>query len=158
MPRGRPPKWKSAATMQEAINAYFKDCQGRLLIGEDGRVAMDKRGVPIIAGAHPPTVTGLARALGLSSRRALMNYQEKTEFADTIARAKLRCEEYAEERLYDKDGQRGAIFLLKCGFRWNEKAKDNEESSNSAGCGVVELPAVIEAQEPPRENTRYPHD
>ena len=147
MPRGRPPKWKSAAAMQEVIDAYFKDCQGRPLIGEDRRVVMDEQGVPIIVGARPPTVTGLALALGLTSRRALMNYQKKAEFSDTIARAKLRCEEYAEERLFDRDGQRGAIFLLKCGFRWNEDGKDGAESDNSAGCGVVELPVVMDATE-----------
>lgn len=150
MPRGRPPKWKSAEAMQEVIDAYFKNCQGRLLIGEDERIATDKQGAPIIVGARPPTVTGLALALDLSSRRALANYQKKKEFAYTIARAKLRCEEYAEERLYDRDGQRGAMFLLKCGFRWSEDGKDSEASDNSADCGVVELPAVIEAQEPPR--------
>ena len=154
MPRGRPPKWKSTEAMQEVIDAYFEDCQGHPLVGEDRRVVMDKRGVPIIAGAHPPTVTGLARALGLTSRRALMNYQKKKEFADTIARAKTRCEEYAEERLYDKDGQRGAIFLLKCGFRWNKDGKDSEASDNSADCGVVELPAVMDAPAQPRENTQ----
>lgn len=145
MPRGRPPKWKSAAAMQEVIDAYFKDCQGRPLIGEDRRVVMDEQGVPIIVGACPPTVTGLARALDLSSRRALANYQKKKEFAYTIACAKARCEEYAEERLYDKDGQRGAMFLLRCGFRWNEDGKDSEEIDKSADCGVVELPAAIEA-------------
>ena len=59
----------------------------------------------------------------------------------------MRCEEYAEERLFDRDGQRGAIFLLKCGFRWNEDEKDGTESDNSAGCGVVELPAVMDAPE-----------
>ena len=158
MPRGRPPKWKSAEAMQEVIDAYFEDCQGHPLIGEDGHVATDEQGVPIIVGACPPTVTGLARALDLSSRRALANYQKKKEFAYTIARAKLICEEYAEERLFGKDGQRGAMFLLRCGFRWNEDGKDSEESDNSADCGVVELPAVMDAPEPPREDTHYPHD
>ena len=150
MAGGRPLKWKSAEAMQQAIDAYFKNCQGHPLIGEDGRIATDEQGVPIIVGARPPTVTGLARALDLSSRRALANYQKKKEFAYTIACAKARCEEYAEERLFDKDGQRGAMFLLRCGFRWSEDGKDSEESDNSADCGVVELPAVIEAQEPPR--------
>lgn len=146
MPRGRPPKWKNAEAMQEVIDAYFKRCDGESLI-VDGEPVMDKRGNVIMTKQHPPTVTGLARALDLSSRRALMNYQKKAEFSDTIARAKLRCEEYAEERLFDRDGQRGAIFLLKCGFRWNEDEKDGTESDNSAGCGVVELPAVMDAPE-----------
>ena len=37
--------------------------------------------------------------------------------------------------------------MLKCGFRWNEDEKDGTESDNSAGCGVVELPAVMDAPE-----------
>lgn len=67
MPRGRPPKWKSAEAMQEVIDAYFKNCKGRLLIGEDGRIATDKQGAQIIVGARPPTVTGLALARGKNS-------------------------------------------------------------------------------------------
>jgi predicted ATPase len=41
---------------------------------------------------------------------------------DTITRAKATVEQYAEERLYDKDGANGAKFSLANNFEgWKEK-------------------------------------
>lgn len=119
MAGGAPRKWKSVKAMQEAIDAYFKKCEGEPLI-VDGSVAVDKYGVPIIINVKPPTVTGLALALGFTGRQALLDYQARPEFADTVTRAKSRCEEYAEARLYDKDGANGAKFSLGCNFGWRE--------------------------------------
>ena len=65
----------------------------------------------------------LALVLGLSSRQALLNYQGREEFNDTVTRAKARVEEYAESRLFDKDGSNGAKFSLANNFRdWIEKS------------------------------------
>ena len=51
-----------------------------------------------------------------------MNYQAKEEFVDTITRAKAKVEQYAEERLFDKDGANGAKFSLSNNFEgWREK-------------------------------------
>ena len=86
----------------------------------DGDVATDKYGRPIILDEKPPTVTGLALSLGFTGRQALIDYQARPEFADTVTRAKSRCEEYAESRLYDKDGANGAKFSLGCNFGWRE--------------------------------------
>nr|DAL78272.1 MAG TPA: DNA packaging protein gp3 [Caudoviricetes sp.] len=119
MAGGAPRKWKSVSAMQEAIDAYFKKCEGEPLI-VDGSAAVDKYGVPIIINVKPPTVTGLALALGFTGRQALLDYQARPEFADTVTRAKSRCEEYAESRLYDKDGANGAKFSLGCNFGWRE--------------------------------------
>lgn len=60
---------------------------------------MDKFGHPITVNSRPPTVTGLALALGFTSRMALLNYQAKKEFVDTITRAKTMVEAYTEQRL-----------------------------------------------------------
>lgn len=69
----------------------------------------------------PFTISGLANALDMS-RQSLLNYSEKEEFFDTIMRAKRKCEVYAEERLYDKDGVKGAMFSLTNNFdNWKEK-------------------------------------
>lgn len=122
MAGGAPRKWKSVKAMQEAIDAYFKKCEGEPLI-VDGSVAVDKYGVPIIINVKPPTVTGLALALGFTGRQALLDYQARPEFADTVTRAKSRCEEYAEARLYDKDGANGAKFSLGCNFGWREETE-----------------------------------
>lgn len=120
----RPKMYKSAKQMQKAIDQYFQECQGKPLLDEEGNVLTDKRGNPVMIGARAPTVTGLALALGFNSRQALLNYQARKEFNDTITRAKTRCEEYAESRLYTRDGARGAEFSLKYNFGW-EGMKEN---------------------------------
>ena len=119
MPGGAPRKWKSVSAMQKAIDAYFEKCEGEPLI-IDGEQQRDKYGVPIFINVKPPTITGLAIALGFTGRQALLDYQARPEFADTVTRAKARCEEYAEMRLYDKDGANGAKFSLGCNFGWRE--------------------------------------
>lgn len=133
MAAGAPRKWKSVKAMQEAIDAYFKKCEGEPLI-VDGSAAVDKYGVPIIINVKPPTVTGLALALGFTGRQALLDYQERPEFADTVTRAKSRCEEYAESRLYDKDGANGAKFSLGCNFGWSS---GNEKSGDPAALAAL---------------------
>ena len=84
MAGGAPRKWKSVKAMQEAIDAYFKECECDLFIGDDGRGERDKYGMPIIINAKPPTITGLALALGSTGRQALRDYQARPEFADTV--------------------------------------------------------------------------
>lgn len=119
---GRPPKYKNKEQIEELIEQYFKSCEGEILKDRDGEPVFNKYGQPVIVNQRPPTVTGLALALGFSSRQALLNYQAKKEFNDTITRAKSRIEQYAEERLFDRDGANGAKFSLSNNFKgWSEK-------------------------------------
>ena len=119
---GAPPKYKTVEEIQEKIDQYFKDCEGKVLTNAEGDPVCDKYGCPIIYDAKPLTVTGLALALGFNSRQSLLNYQGKAEFVDTITRAKSKIEQYAEERLFDKDGAKGAKFRLANNFEgWKEK-------------------------------------
>jgi hypothetical protein len=119
---GRPLKYKSAAEMQTVIDQYFTDCEGKPLINEEtGEPFLNKYGEPIITGAKPPTITGLALALGFTSRLALLNYGERNEFFNTVRLAKARVEAYAESRLFDRDGVNGAKFSLANNFKgWKE--------------------------------------
>ena len=133
MPAGAPRKWRSVSAMQKAIDAYFESCEGEPLI-IDGEQKRDKYGVPIVVNAKPPTITGLALALGFTGRQALLDYQARPEFADTVTRAKARCEEYAEMRLYDKDGANGAKFSLGCNFGWNS---GNEKSGDPSALDAL---------------------
>lgn len=125
---GRPLKYRSVKKMQEKIDEYFKMCEGEVLKDDEGEVVYNKYGLPIIINSRPPTITGLALALGLNSRQALLNYQGREEFNDTIVRAKARVEQYAEERLFDKDGANGAKFSLANNFEgWKERKEvDNK--------------------------------
>ena len=119
---GRPPKYESKEQIEELIEQYFEACEGKILKDSEGDPVFNKFGQPVIVNQRPPTVTGLALALGFSSRQALLNYQGKKEFNDTITRAKSRIEQYAEERLFDRDGSNGAKFSLSNNFSgWGEK-------------------------------------
>jgi len=66
-------------------------------------------------------MTGLAYHLGFSSRTSLLNYEAKPQYMSTIARARMRAESYAESRLFDRDGARGAEFSLRCNYGWRDK-------------------------------------
>lgn len=125
--------------MQEKIDAYFKECEGEVRLDDDGNVVYNKYGKPVVLGRRPLTITGLALALGFNSRKSLLDYQGKEEFVNTITRAKARVEQYAEERLYDKDGANGAKFSLANNFEgWREK-QSIEADVNSEITVNVEL-------------------
>ena len=127
-PVGAPPKYKNSAEMQEKIDAYFADCEGELLQDANGAPVLDKYGNEIYLHQRPPTVTGLALALGFASRKSLLEYQGKPEFVNTITRAKAKCEQYAEERLYYKESFNGAQFSLRANFGWKDKPEQKQDS------------------------------
>lgn len=123
---GRPPKYKSKKEIQNKIDKYFEDCEGTVLKDDDGNPVLNKYGGVVVVGSKPPTITGLALALGFASRQALLNYEGRDEFNDTITRAKARVEQYAEERLFDREGANGAQFSLRNNFRgWNGEKEGN---------------------------------
>ena len=143
---GRPPKYKSKEEIQEKIEQYFQDCKGEILKDDEGNTVFNKFGNPVIVGEKPLTVTGLALALGFASRQALLNYQGKKEFNDTITRAKSRVEEYAESRLFDRDGSNGAQFSLRNNFKgWNI---DNEQKFEIE---LLKLESQIKDSQPEEE-------
>jgi hypothetical protein len=155
-PGGRPPKFSdlNVDEAQAIIDQYFIDCEGKPIMIEDSETGkqkpyLDKYGQPVIIGAKPPTVTGLCLALGFTSRNALLDYEanedKNPELANTITRAKLRCHEYAESRLYDKDGANGAKFSLQNNFGWVDRQEITNidvpllESPEERRARIVEL-------------------
>lgn len=123
--------------MQEKIDAYFKECEGKIMTDEEGKPLLNKYGQPIIYGAKPLTITGLALAIGFNSRQSLLNYEGQEEFLDTIKRAKAKVEEYAESRLFDKDGSNGAKFSLSNNFKgWAEKQQIEADVKNDISINV----------------------
>jgi hypothetical protein len=128
--------------MQEKIDAYFASCERELLRDGDGTPMLNKNGEPIYVGGRPMTIQGLALALGFTSRQSLLNYKAKREFVDTVTRARLRVEQYAAERLFDRDAQRGAQFTLAYGFGY---ARDAEDGKNRETQGVkIEIDRELE--------------
>ena len=99
---GRPPKYNTVEEMQEKIDNYFKECDNR---------------------NKPYTITGLALALDLD-RKSILNYSEKEEFFHTIKKAKLKVENYLEERLINDTSTTGIIFNLKNNYGWKDKQEN----------------------------------
>ena len=129
--------YKTVEEIQEKIDKYFEECEGVVLNNENGEVVLNKYGDPVIVGRKPLTITGLALALGFNSRQALLNYQDKPEFNDTITRAKAKVEQYAEERLFDKDGSNGAKFSLANNFKgWAEKQQIEADVNNKVNINI----------------------
>lgn len=138
-PVGCPPKYKKKEDMQKKIDEYFKACEGTAIVDDDGKAMLDKNGQPIIVGRKPLTITGLALALGFTGRQALLDYQARAEFADTVTRAKSKVEQYAEERLFDKDGANGAKFSLANNFKGWKERQQIEAAVNSEVTINIEL-------------------
>lgn len=124
---GRPPKYKTAEEMQEKINQYFRECDGYPITDRDGNTVFDKYGNPAMRST-PYTITGLALALGFTGRQALLGYEAKDAFADTIARAKARVEAFAEGKLFESGIANGAKFALGNNFyNWADKQEVKQD-------------------------------
>jgi hypothetical protein len=124
---GRPPTFESPAEMQKKVDAYFRKCAGRTVKDKKtGRPLLNKWGDVVVVGKRPPTVTGLALALGFLTRKSLLDYEGKNaEYERILMKAKSRIEQYNEERLYDRDGCRGAQFNLQNNFKdWAGDRRD----------------------------------
>jgi len=129
-PGGRPLKFKSIKELQKKCDEYFKSCYETYTVRvKTGRKKTKKGGYKNIYKEEkrtkllrPLTITGLALALD-TNRQTLINYEEKEEFFDTIKKAKLICENFAEEYLYTGKNVTGAIFNLKNNYDWKEKSE-----------------------------------
>ena len=122
-PGGQKKAYSSPEQMQSIIEKYFEDCEGKPLLDDEGKPYLDKNYQPIITGKTPPSIAGLAYALGFTSRQSLLNYQDDKMFMDIVTRAKLRIEVYNNSRLYDKDGVQGAKFNLTVNYGYVDKTE-----------------------------------
>ena len=158
MPAGRPLIYTSVEELQIKIDEYFNSRKAPLLDSKS-RPVLDENENIIMADIKPCTVTGLALYLGFSGRQALINYQEREEFMDAITRAKSRIEEYAEERLYDKDGCNGAKFSLANNFGWVDRSETSIISGDMALLTPEERRARIAdlLQKPLLEGVKVPY-
>lgn len=116
--KGQPARYTEPEKMQTVIDEYFKRCAGRYLTDQEGCIALDKKGRPILVDAHPPTIMGLTLALGFATPKSLSDYQKKPLFRETVTIAKSRVEQYAEENLFNPNAVVGAKFTLLCNFGW----------------------------------------
>lgn len=117
--------------LQEKVDAYFSYCDGQPTRTKDGRVVVNQYGrIVYDRQPQPPSMAGLCLFCGFRGRNTFTNQKYRSpDFADVVARAQLRLENYCEIRLYDQDGYGGAAFkLIRC-YGWDAtvKGKDNKD-------------------------------
>lgn len=107
--------------MQANIDAYFDSRKPELLKDPDGNVVTDKQGRSVWI-MNPPTLTGLALALGFCSRQSIYDIEKKSDqFSYTIKKARLRCENWVEDGLLSANvPPPSGIFILK-NYGWKDK-------------------------------------
>jgi hypothetical protein len=148
---GRPLIIKNPEEREERIAKYFDDCEGVPLLDKDGNQCFTKLGVPLYkVQPKPPTITGLALAIGLNSRQDLINYQQREPFFDTVTRAKARVEAYTEGRLFDNAGSRGAQFSLRNNFKGWDGEVNRADDVVELLKNMQTLAEVIKAPAPDR--------
>lgn len=94
---GRPLKFQNAGELEAKISEYF-----------------------LVTPKEEWTITGLALALD-TSRKVLVEYEDRDKFSNAIKKAKLKVENGYEVDL-KKHGRSGTIFALK-NFDWKDKTE-----------------------------------
>jgi hypothetical protein len=81
--KGQPAKFTTPKTMADRIDVYFEGLKGEGNIPD-----------------RPPTMAGLALALGFLDRQSLRDYSERNEdYSCLIKKARLKIEAHHEERI-----------------------------------------------------------
>lgn len=126
---GRPPRYETPESLQDAVERYFLHCMGTPVFDADGLPVVTRAGRQKVNGAIPLTISGLSAFLGFRDRHSFsMQAKRGAGFFKVVSIARLRIEAYAEERLYDPNSYNGAAFLLLRAFGWGQ-AKEMEKSN-----------------------------
>ena len=124
-PGGRPLKFGDLEALKNQIETYFEECAQSETI---------------------PTVTGLALSLE-TTRRTLLDYQVKDEYAHAIKMAKVRIEAGIEQHLLRGRNAAGAIFNLKNNFGWKDQVEHVGGSFSLELNISFDAPRVIEHED-----------
>ena len=122
MPAGRPPKYSTAEKLQAAVNAYFTDCDAKIIIKQ----VVQKGEIVEVPTPLPYTVIGLANALGVD-RRTINNYKDSDTFFPIIASARARIEEQnLAMGLIGAHDSRIAALNLASNYGYSEKSASED--------------------------------
>lgn len=131
--KGYKRRYMTPEHLQCMVDEYFESCNGPAL-DKNGFLVYDRSGNIVKTQVRPWTVSGLALYLGISTETLRKYTKGKIDtlldemliqtdpdhqtYASVVSRAKQKIEAYAEGRLYDHDGQRGAQFVLDRCYGW----------------------------------------
>lgn len=134
---GRPPKYTDLETFQRKIDEYFESCWV-----DKVTEVMDKEGNCTMSTVRyqnrPYTIMGLVLALGLTSRKSLLDYQGREEFCNAVKKAKTKVEMCVEEYLFNAKNAAGPIFWLKNNAETKYQDKQEFEHTGAEG-GPIEF-------------------
>ena len=104
---GRPPKFKTAADLQKAINRYFSE------------------------NPDYPTISGLSLDIGFGDRESLYEYGRKPQYTGIIKNAISRICSIHEKRCLMDGRPAGSIFWLKV-HGWKESPQQVDVKHDGA--------------------------
>ena len=125
-------KWASPEQLQKKIDEYFESCYDYIYDRKSGSFVTKPDGTYLRGLVKPFTTTGLAMAIGMD-RTMLLAYSEDEinalgfptdedyegpTYGEIARAARNRIQEFAETRLFDRDGFNGGKFVLDCSFDW----------------------------------------
>jgi DNA-packaging protein gp3 len=118
MAGGRPPFYETVDDLENAIEGYFLTLE-----------KVDKDGNPL--PSKPPTVAGLAYALGYADRSSLYSQTGRgEEFSYILKKTILYIESFHETALYEASHPTGSIFWLK-NHGWMDKQPEGHGDTAS---------------------------
>lgn len=153
---GRPLMFQNVDELEKLIVDYFDNITITYPLTKSEFDGKDEEGndifkqVPLLNNAgnqvyrtdylENPSIIGLARHLG-TTRKTLLDYEERSEFSYTIKKAKERIEQYLEEQLYRKEQVTGIIFNLKNNFLWKDKQEVEHSGEQTY---TIKLPSDLD--------------
>ena len=108
------------------------------MLDENNLPVSGKNGFIYEIEPKPPTISGLAFALGLKDKKEILNFDENSEFYPIIKRALLKIQEYLETELMDKSSSAGAKYILENNFNWCNEVLPQENKEFSLEIKVVD--------------------
>ena len=137
--KGRPPLYETPEQLQTAVDKYFESCKGVPVYDKHGRPVVKRNGIQIRKGETPPTISGLSYYLGFRDRKQFTRQKSRgVGFQDVVLKARLRCEMFWEEALYDRITYKGATFMLSMCFGW--RRNENESGTPAVAVHIVNRP------------------
>lgn len=125
-------KWQSPEQLKTLVDEYFASCYGYLYDYRTHQLILDENGEPRKGQVKPFTMAGLARHCHVTTRQLrIMKAKDidklgvptdedykGLQYSDVMLEARQKIEEYAEGRLYDRDGFNGGRYVLDCAYKW----------------------------------------
>lgn len=132
--------WNNPEQLQTLVDEYFESCYGPIRNPKTGLFYENPDGTLVRGQVKPFTISGLALFTHVAtdkikkySKESIDSLGYPTEadydgpsYSEIMLEAIKRIENYAEERLYDRDGFGGGRFVLNCAFNWTEQKEAAE--------------------------------